>query len=298
MQRVSKLFLASRAVPRPHRHWHIIAVHGVKRLAIYIIALFILVVAILPVLWTISHALMEGGQSQALRPKLIPYPIYWGNFERVFRSLDPSKPVLNWFKNSVLLTGINVTGQILLATIAGYGFCRFRFRLRKIMFVVLMATMIVPPIVKIVPQYKMFASWGWTNTYLPLTLPTWFGGAFLTFLFYQYFCSIPRSLDESAMLDGANQLQIFYKIIIPLSTPILATAVVWTFVSNWTNFLEPYIYLHDAQKYTMAIILAYEGGFTPYKAAYILFFSSPTVLIFFLLQRYFVKGIQISILKE
>lgn len=298
MQRVSKIFLASRAAPRSHRHWRIIAVHGAKRFAIYLIALFILVVAILPVLWTLSHALMKGGQSQALPLKLIPDPVYWGNFEGVIRSLDPDRPVLNWFKNSILLTGVNVTGQILLATIAGYGFSRFRFRLRKMMFVVLMATMIVPTIVKIVPQYKMFAGWGWTNTYLPLTLPTWFGGAFLTFLFYQYFCTIPRSLDESAMLDGANQLQIFFRIMLPLSAPILAVAVVLTFVSNWTNFLEPYIYLHDVEKYTMAIILAYDQGFSPYKAAYTLFFSFPAVLIFFLLQRYFVKGIQISLLKE
>ena len=284
-----------------HRRWRYIVVRGVKRFFVYLVAISILAVAILPVLWILTNSLLKEGQSQTPPPKFFPNPVYWGNFERVIKSLAPGRPVLNWFKNSILLTVVNVAGQTIFATITAYGFARFRFRLRRLMFVVLMATMIVPSIVKIVPQYKMFANWGWTNTYLPLTLPTWFGGAFLTFLFYQYFCTLPRSLDDSAMLDGANQLQIFQKIILPHSKPILATGIVLTFMNNWNAFLEPFIYLHDESKYTFAVILGYSrwgGSLSQFQSAYVIFYSLPVIIVFFLLQHHFMKGIQISILKE
>jgi multiple sugar transport system permease protein len=211
---------------------------------------------------------------------------------------------LNWFKNSVLLTGVNIVGQIFFAATAAYGFARFRFRLRKLMFVLLMTSMVVPSIVKLLPQYMMFNSWGWTNSYLPLTIPTWFGGAFMTFLFYQFFLTIPRSLEESAMLDGANTLDIFFRIILPLSKPILATAVWITFFLNWNNFFEPYIYLHTPDKFTMAIVMGHMRpsaagpNLSPFLAAYSMVYALPAVILFFFLQKYFVQGIQLSIAKE
>lgn len=280
--------------------WRLKVILWIKRFNIYLIAFLTLSISLLPVLWTLSIAMMNG-DAMLLPPRLIPSPVYWGNFESVIKSLYPGQPVLHWFRNSIFLTVVNVIGQILFSLIAGFGFARFRFRMRRMMYGLMMSTLIIPPIVKIVPQYMMFASWGWTNSYLPITMPTWFSGAFLIFLFYQYFCSIPYSLDESAKIDGASPFQIFISIILPLSLPILATAVVLTFMSNWNLFLEPYIYLHRAEKYTLAVVLGYdrwEKTLSSFRAAFILFYALPVVVLFFLLQHYFVKGIQISVIKE
>ena len=258
-------------------------------------------VSILPVLWTITTALMNWEQVMLLPPKLIPSPIYWGNFEKVIRSFISWSTCLKLVKEFIDTDRDQRVWTNSVFCPGGIWICTLPFSSTQ-------------DHVRINDGYidhsihrkdrtsrHMFASWGWTNSYLPITVPSWFGGAFLIFLFYQYFCTIPRSLDENAMLDGATPLRIFFSIILPLSTPILATAVVLTFMSNWNLFLEPYIYLHDVYKYPLAVVLGYDrmaGSLSPFRAAFILFYSLPVVLIFFLLQHYFVKGIQISIIKE
>jgi multiple sugar transport system permease protein len=193
----------------------------------------------------------------------------------------------------------------LFAAISAYGFSRFRFRLRKLMFILMLSQVVIPGMVRMLPLYMMFSRLGWTDSYLPLTLPNWFGGMFLTFLFYQYFSTIPMSLDESAKLDGANSLDIFLRIILPLSKPILATAAVMVFMFNWNNFLGPFIYLNDIEKYTLSVGLKYfrdsaYSGMTkqPLLAAYAVIMATPVILIFFFFQRYFVQGIQLSASKE
>jgi multiple sugar transport system permease protein len=274
-----------------------------KRLVIYAIAFSLLATAMIPLLYTLSTALSEDAQITLLPPKLIPAPLTLGNFVYVFEHIF-KQPIQTWFANTTLITGINIVGQIFFAATAAYGFARFRFRLRRLMFVMLMASIAVPWMVKLLPQYLMFSRWDWVNTFLPLTVPTWFSGAFLTFLFYQFFVTIPRSLDESALLDGATSLEIFFRIVLPLSTPILATAVVLTFITNWSSFIEPYIYLHTADKYTVALVMAgsapgrNSGLLSPFMAAFSLVYVTPIIVLFFALQKYFVQGIQLSIAKE
>jgi multiple sugar transport system permease protein len=150
----------------------------------------------------------------------------------------------------------------------------------------------------------MFSRWGWTNTYLPLLIPNWLGGTFLTFLFMQYFATIPMDLDESAKIDGASYVGIFFRIIMPLSRPIISTAALLVFLSSWNNFMGPFIYLHEVKKYTLAVGLRfletsqYQGvQKEPLLAAYSVLMAAPLVLLFFLFQRHFVQGIQLSVSK-
>lgn len=290
---------------RSSREWRYVINRRMARAVVYSIALIIAVSAILPFLWSLSTSLKTGSDVMSIPPKLIPNPLFFQNYINVFKGFGGLLPFGTWLKNSIFLAGVNVVGEILFAAIAGFGFSRFRFRLRKPMFVLMLSSVVVPGFVRMLPIYMMFSRWGWTNSYLPLTIPNWFGGMFLTFLFYQYFCTIPRSLDESAVLDGANSLDIFFRIMLPLSRPILATAAVLVFMGNWNNFLGPFIYLHTIEKFTLAIGLqyfrssAYSGvAKEPMLAAYAMLMATPVVIIFFIFQRYFVQGIQLSASKE
>lgn len=273
--------------------------------AVYLIAIVIVCVSILPFLWTISTSLKMASDVSSIPPRLIPSPVFFQNYVNVFKGFGGTLPFGSWVKNSIMLTCVNVVGEILFAAIAAFGFSRFRFRLRRLMFILMLSSVVVPGMVRMLPVYMMFSRIGWTNSYLPLTIPNWFGGMFLTFLFYQYFCTIPFSLDESAKLDGANSLHIFLKIILPLSRPILATAAVLVFMTNWNDFLGPFIYLNDIDKYTLAVGLKYfrdsaYSGMTkqPLLAAAAMIMAIPVVIIFFTFQRYFVQGIQLSASKE
>jgi multiple sugar transport system permease protein len=299
------IFSSQISPKKAQRLWRYIIGRKISRGVIYIIAVFISVVSIVPFLWTISTSLKQGNQIMAIPPQLIPNPVTFSNFTAVFQGFGGVLPFYRWAINSVELTSLNIFGEIFFAAVAGYGFARFRFRTRRLMFVLMLSSAVVPGMVRMLPVYMMFAKLHWTNTYLPLTLPNWFGGMFLTFLFYQYFCTIPKSLDESAMIDGANQFQIFFKIILPLSKPILATAAVMVFMFNWNNFLGPFIYLHDINKFTLAVGMQYfrASAYTgiakePLLSAYALLMAAPVITAFFIFQRYFVQGIQLSVAKE
>jgi multiple sugar transport system permease protein len=291
--------------PAGKRPWRYILGRKISRVIIYLIAVAIAVVSIIPFIWTISTSFKSGGQIMAIPPQLIPNPPVLTNFTSVFQGFGGVLPFGTWVINSIELSALNIFGEIFFSAIAGFGFARFRFRARKVMFILMLSGSVVPGMVKMLPMYMMFSSMKWTDSYLPLILPNWFGGMFLTFLFYQYFCTIPKSLDESAKLDGANELDIFLKIILPLSKPILATAGVMVFMFNWNNFLGPFIYIHSVSKYTLAVGLqymratAYTGiSKEPLLAAYALLMSIPVIIVFFIFQRYFVQGIQLSVAKE
>ncbi len=163
----------------------------------------------------------------------------------------------------------------------------------------------LPWVVRIVPTYLLFFRLGWINTYLPMILPHWFGGAFLTFFMRQYFVTIPKDLDDAAEIDGAGSVQIFFKIMLPLAKPAIATAAILVFNHNWNMFFEPLIYLHDINKFVLAVGLRWYQiqGFTggakePLLSAFALIMSAPTILLFFTAQRYFVQGIRLSASKE
>jgi ABC-type glycerol-3-phosphate transport system permease component len=287
------------------REWRHVFARWSWRGVVYTVAVLIAIASLMPFIWTISTSLKQGKDVLSIPPKLIPNKIFWQNYTAVFDGFGGYLPFGKWLRNSIFLSGANIFGEILFASIAAFGFTRFRFPGRNLMFLAMVSSAIIPGMVRMLPQYMMFADWGWTNTYLPLIIPNWFGGMFLTFLFRQYFVTIPRSLDEAALVDGASSLDIFFRIVLPLSKPMISTAAILIYMFNWNSFLEPFIYLHEIDKYPLAVGLQYMRNFAytgvtkePLMAAYSLIMAGPVIMVFFFFQRHFVQGIQLSASKE
>mgnify|MGYP001172818758 CR=1 FL=1 len=195
----------------------------------------------------------------------------------------------------MVITALAMIGQILSAAAVAYGFSRFRFPGRDGLFFLVLSTMMLPWQVTIVPTFLLFRYLGWINTFLPLIVPSFFGGgAFFIFLLRQFFMTIPRDLDEAAKLDGASSVRIFWNIILPLVAPALAAVAVFEFQAKWNDFMTPLIYLNDPDKYTMSLGLAsfktdFEMQWALWMAASVIF-TVPMVILFFVAQRYFIEG--------
>ncbi len=215
------------------------------------------------------------------------------NFREVLS--NPNVSFALFLKNTSFLTFISTIGVVLSSSVIAYGFARIEFAGRDRLFLVLLGTMMLPGIVTMIPQYVMYAKIGWVNTFLPLTVPAFFGSAFFIFLLRQFYMGIPRELDEAAILDGAGHWRIFTRIIVPSSKPALITVAMFSFMGAWRDFMGPLLYLNDPDKQTL------ELGLRTYMALraekwHLLMAASvlvviPLVIIFFIGQRYFVKGI-------
>jgi multiple sugar transport system permease protein len=215
------------------------------------------------------------------------------NFKEVLA--NPNVSFSLFLKNTSFLTFISTIGVVLSSSIVAYGFARIPFTGRDRLFMVLLGTMMLPGIVTMIPQYVLFANVGWVNTFLPLTVPAFFGSAFFIFLLRQFYMGIPRELDEAAILDGAGHWTIFSRIIAPNSKPALITVAMFTFMGTWRDFMGPLLYLNDPDKQTLEIGLR---TYTALRAEkwHLLMAASvlvviPLIIIFFIGQRYFVKGI-------
>jgi multiple sugar transport system permease protein len=224
----------------------------------------------------------------------IPRPAVWENYLTAF--FHSGLPFPRFLLNTAIITGANMVGVLFSASLAGFGFARMRFPGRDMLFILVLATLMLPEIVTQIPSYLLFRLLGWIDTFLPLIVPTFLGGgAFNIFLFRQFFMSIPYELDEAARIDGAGTLQIYWKVILPLSKPVLATVAIFTFLSNWNSFLGPLIYLNSLENMTLAVGLrAFQGlrgtewNLMMAAAAVMM---APVLVLFFAAQRYFIRGI-------
>lgn len=249
-------------------------------------------VLVFPFVWMLTSALKSRNQVYIFPPVWLPNPIVWQNFLEVFRV----RPFALYVVNTLTITTSATIGTILSATLAGYAFARLRFPFRQQLFVLCLSTMMLPGIVTLIPTYLLFRYLGWLNTFLPLIVPSFFGGgAFNIFLARQFFTSIPLDLDEAARIDGANGWYIWLHIILPLSGPVLATMSVFSVIYHWNDFMGPLLYLSSAHTYTVAIGLnAYlrmlELGWQVMMAAATLA-TLPIVVLYFVAQRYIVQGI-------
>jgi ABC-type glycerol-3-phosphate transport system permease component len=203
------------------------------------------------------------------------------------------------FGNTVFVAAAAMVGDVVSATLVGYGFARFRAPGKNVLFVLVLATLMIPQAVRLVPEYLGFSRMGMVNTYWPLILPAWFGNAFNIFLLRQFFTTIPIEMDESARLDGAGPMRILWDILLPQIRPALAVVMIGSFTFNWNDFFRPLIYINAPALRTSALALAsfqsVYGG-TPYHLlmAASLVTMVPLLLLFFLLQRYFIQGIVVS----
>jgi multiple sugar transport system permease protein/sn-glycerol 3-phosphate transport system permease protein len=208
-----------------------------------------------------------------------------------------------WISNSVFLTIVATTGTVISSSLGGYAFARFRFPGKVLLFSITMATLMLPGYVLLIPNFMLFWAIGWLNTYLPLTVPFWFGSAFFIFLFRQFFMTIPLDLDEAARIDGASYPRIFWSIILPLSGPVYATAFIIEGITQWNSFLRPFIVLNQPEYYPLSVGLRYfqvspdalPKDHLLMAAAVIM--ALPVLIIFFVGQRYFVRGVAMTGIK-
>lgn len=250
---------------------------------------------LMPLLWMLSTALKPDAQLFAYPPEWIPKPPQWRNF------LDAIEyfPFWRYLRNSVIVTVLAVFGQVFSASIVAYGFARLRWPGREVVFFLVLATLMIPAQVTMIPQFVIFTWLGWVDTLLPLIVPSFFGGgAFNVFLFRQYYRTIPREYNDAARIDGASEWRIFWQIILPQSKPVIATAAIFAFLWTWNDFMGPVIYLHSPENFTLPIGLrAFQqqtGTEWDLLMAASLIVMLPVIVLFFLLQRYFVQGMALS----
>ena len=248
-----------------------------------------------PLLWMVTTALKPDTQLFAYPPEWIPRPPIWSNFRDAIEYF----PFWRYFWNSTVVTVLSVTGQVLSASIVAYGFAKLRWPGREVVFFFVLATLMIPNQVTMIPQFVIFTWLDWVDTLLPLFVPSFFGGgAFNVFLFRQYYRTIPREYNDAARIDGASEWRIYWQIILPQSKPVIATASIFAFLWTWNDFMGPVIYLHSPENFTLPIGLrAFQqqtGTEWDLLMAASLIVMLPVIILFFALQRYFVQGMAMS----
>jgi multiple sugar transport system permease protein len=254
-------------------------------------------VMIVPLLWMLSTAFKKTGQEWVFPPVWIPNPIWWRNYPEAMAVLPV--PFQRYVFNTVTITLGATLGTLLSASLAAFAFARLRFKGRDTMFVLVISTMMLPSIVTLIPTFIIFRTLGWLDTFLPLIVPSWFGGsAFSIFLLRQFFLTIPRELDEAARIDGASNLRIYASIVLPLAQPALATVIILQVLAHWNDFMDPLIYLNTMENYTVALALRTFQNVRSQRINYLMALSSlqvlPIMLLFFMAQKYFIRGITLS----
>jgi multiple sugar transport system permease protein len=264
------------------------------KVAMYLILLGLTAFILLPVGWMLTAALKPD-----LEPVFTPSPEWfpskfweWENFHRV---LTEAMPFLRYMINTTVIVVANILGVLISCSLVAFAFARLRFRGSKVLFAILIVTMLIPWQALMVPQFLLFFKIGWYGTYLPLIVPSFGGTAFFIFLLRQYMRTIPRDLDDAARVDGLNTWQIFWRIILPLTTPALTVCAVFTFLWNWNNLLGPLIYLDSDEEFTVAIGLAnlVTRAGTPWNLlmAANLISILPPVIVYFFVQKKLIGGI-------
>ena len=205
--------------------------------------------------------------------------------------------------NTVFIALASTIGVIITSSLVAYGFSRFKARFSGLLLTILLGTIMLPSQVTLIPQYLLYNRLGWIDTYLPLIMPAWAGGgAFNIFLFVQFFKTMPKELDEAAIVDGANSFQTYLYILLPSVKPVILAVGVMSLVYNWNDFFTPLIYLNSMEKYTIAIGLQFfQSVYGAMRVGMMMAVATltllPVLLIFFICQRYFIEGIKMSGLK-
>ncbi len=271
----------------------------VHAIVVYTLVLPGAIIFIIPLFWMLSTALKPSNQIFVYPPQWVPNPVMWSNFSSGWNDyLNFNQMMIN----SLTISLHNVVANVISCSLAAYGFARLRAPGKNFFFALVLATMLLPTEVTIIPQYVLFTWLGWNDTWRPLMVPAWFAWPFFIFLLRQFFMSIPHDLDEAARLDGANSWRILWSIILPLAKPALATVVIFSFIGNWNNFLAPLIYIRSMDKQVLAVGLnMFRGQYGQiqlnYMMAVALIVLLPVLLIFFFGQRLFVQGIALTGIK-
>jgi multiple sugar transport system permease protein len=254
---------------------------------------------LIPLAWLFLTSLMTLKQATAFPPEWLPNPVQFDNYIKALQFWNFARS----FKNTVIITAAVMVGELLSCTLVAYGFARLRFPGREILFVVLMSTMMLPGVVTMVPLYILFSKIKWVNTFLPLIVPAFFASPFYVFLLRQFFMTIPEELIDAARIDGAGELSIWARIMLPLSGPAIIVVAIFSFQGAWNDFMGPLIYLNNEKLHTMALSLHMfrglpgQGSIINQMMAATVMMVLPMLIVFAVFQRYFIQGVTLTGLK-
>ncbi len=238
-----------------------------------------------------EHVVAQSDVSRELTPR-------WGNYPKALERMD----FMGALANTTVITVLCVIGQILSSSLVGFGFARFRFRGRNFLFMLMLSTMMLPPQVSMIPLFILFRHLGMIDTIWPLVIPMWLGSPFYVFMFRQFFTQVPEELVEAARIDGASNTMIYWRLMLPLSGPVIAIVAIYTFMFVWNDFLGPLIYLNSPENRTLTLALnAFNGNYGVSDVQLLMAASFvtmlPCIVLFFAAQRYFVQSTAASGLK-
>ena len=259
---------------------------------VVLLALGLMFVA--PLLWMISSSLKGNAELFKSDPSWIPHPIRWQNYPDALTYI----PFATYLRNTLTICFFGVLGCLVSCSLVAYGFSRIEWPGRDALFFLLLATMMLPAQVTMIPSFLLFRWLGWYGSFKPLIIPSFLGGAFYVFLLRQFFLTIPKELSEAARIDGADEFTTFSRVILPLAKPALATVALFTFLHHWNDFLGPLIYLKDQSSYTLALGL--QQFLNAYRSEWGLLMATstvvtaPIVVLFFFTQRTFIRGIAMT----
>lgn len=269
------------------------SINKIMRIVAMLILLLGAIIIMIPLLWTICMALKPDSEVYSMN--FFPSRLEFSNFTKAMTSI----PFFLYLRNTLIILVPVLIGTVCSSALVAYGFSRFNFTGKRVWFLILLATMMLPGQITMIPQYLVFRQMGWVDTFLPLIVPSFFGGgAFNIFLLRQYMSGIPKDFDESARIDGAGPARIFLQIIMPMCKPVLTAVAIFTFMGVWNDFNGPLIYLYDSKKFTLSLGLSFFKGLYTSKwnqlMAATLLVMLPILILFFVAQQYIIDGISIS----
>lgn len=266
---------------------------GVAVIPLYIPLLIAAFFFVLPFIWMASGAFKSSSEITAYPPTFWPNSFTLDNFVTALTQI----PLMRYFANSVFVSMFATLGALVSSSLAGFAFAYLRSPRRNIWFGILLATMMLPPFIILIPSYSLYQQLGWLDTYLPLIIPPFLGVGcgFYIFLLRQFFLSVPREIFEAARIDGAGLFRQYWQIALPLAKPALVTVTLFQFVASWNDFFGPLIFLTDSDMYTLPVAIRFFQGlyatdYGPLMAASVISVL-PVLLLFLIAQRFFVQGI-------
>jgi multiple sugar transport system permease protein len=277
---------------------HVMRLRGRRLVLRYLLLLGAALLFLAPLYWMIASSLKPEYDVFARPPIWWPNPPRWQNYVEALTRL----PFQRYALNTLIIALFSVVGYTLSCTVVAYGFARLRAPGKDTLFVLMLATLMLPYPVVMIPQYVIFSELDLVNTFWPLILPAFLGSPFYIFLLRQFFLQIPPDLEDAARIDGANLVQILWYIILPLARPAMATVAIFSFQFAWNDFLAPLIYLQDQSKYTLMLGLSFFRSSFQVNWAYLMAASLtvalPVIVLFFIAQREFVEGITLGGIKQ
>ncbi|PZD97341.1 carbohydrate ABC transporter permease [Paenibacillus sambharensis] len=254
------------------------------------------VIILSPVWWMFATSVKSMQEIMQYPPTFIPEEFHFKNYVEAWTS--PAANFTLWLVNTLIITVFVVIGSVLSNSFVAYGFAKIRFKGRDVLFAVVLATMMIPGFVTMIPQYILFSKLQWMNSYLPLIVPPFFASAFYIFLLRQFYMTISTEIIEAAKIDGASHLRIWSRIMLPLAKPAIATITIFSFNGAWNDFLGPLLYVNDEALYTLQIGLQTFKGTNDTQWHYLMAASLlvllPVILLFFFFQRYFIEGMDLT----